>query len=102
MRNPAHKRHTSNSKQSDLIRLRKEPADRPSVFNPGRSFFSIAPPMRRLNIVWVIVSPCSSHPFGISVVWDNIVVIAEFFFADGTDPVLFHNLPVQQFPHFCR
>jgi hypothetical protein len=53
-----------------------------------------------LDIVRMVVSPRSSHPFRIPVVWNNIVVVGEFFLADRTDPVLFNNLPVQEFPHF--
>jgi hypothetical protein len=49
----------------------------------------------------MIISPCSSHAFGIPVVWDNVVVICEFFVADGTLLVLLHNLSVQQLPHLC-
>jgi hypothetical protein len=51
--------------------------DGPSVANPGRSFFSVAPPMRCSDIVWVIVSPRPSHSFGISVVWHNVVATRE-------------------------
>jgi hypothetical protein len=74
----------------------RKPTDRPSVIHSGRSFFPVAPPVRGLDIVWVVISPCSTHPLRILVVWDNIVAIGEFLLADGADPVLFHNLPVQQ------
>ena len=76
--------------------------DRPSVIDSGRSFLFIAPEMRCLDIVRMIVPPRSSHPFGIPVIWNYIRVICELFVADGALPVLFHNLPIQQFPHFSR
>jgi len=52
-----------------------------------------------LDIVGVIISPRSSHPFRIPVVRDDVVVIFEVFVADGAYPALLHNLSVQQFPH---
>jgi hypothetical protein len=48
----------------------------------------------------MVVSPRPSHSFGIPVVWYNVVVVGELFVADRTDPVLFNNLPVQEFPRF--
>ena len=58
--------------------------------------------MRGLNIVRVVVSPGSSHAFGIDVVWHDVVVVGELLVADWTLPVLLDNLPVQEFPHFRR
>jgi hypothetical protein len=71
-------------------------------FHSRRSLFSIAPPVCGLNIVWMVVSPGSSHPFTPFVVWYNIVVIRELFFADWTGSVLLNDFPVQQFPHLCH
>jgi hypothetical protein len=48
-----------------------------------------------LDIVRMVISPSSSHPFRISVVWHNVVVVGEFFMADGTFPVLFDDFPIQ-------
>jgi hypothetical protein len=48
----------------------------------------------------MIVSPCSSHSFGILVVRHNVAVICELFVADCAYPVLLDNLPLQKFPHF--
>jgi len=56
--------------------------------------------MRCLDVVWVIIPPRSSHPFGIPVVWCDVVVIRELFVADGAFPVLLDNLAVQQLSHF--
>jgi hypothetical protein len=58
--------------------------------------------MRCLDIVWVIVSPGSSHALGIPVVWHDVVVIGELFLADCAFPVLLDNLSVQEFSYFCR
>ena len=35
-------------------------------------------------------------------IWHDVVVVCELFVADGAFPVLLDNLPIQQFPHFCR
>jgi hypothetical protein len=76
--------------------------DGPSVIHSGRSFLFIAPPVRCLDIVRMVISPSPSHTFGISVVWHDVVIVRELFVADGAYPVLLNDLPVQEFPHFCR
>jgi hypothetical protein len=76
-------------------------ADGMSVVNSGRSFFSVAPPMRCSDIVWVVVSPRPSHALGVPVVRHYVVAVRELFVADGTFSILFDDLPVQEFPHFC-
>jgi hypothetical protein len=58
--------------------------------------------MRCLDIVRVIITPRSSHPFRIFVVRDHVVVIREVFVADGAYPALLDNLSVQKFPHLGR
>jgi hypothetical protein len=58
--------------------------------------------MRCLDIVWVIIPPRSSHPFRLSVVWHDVIVIRELFVTDRAFPVLLDNLPIQQFPHFSE
>ena len=52
-----------------------------------------------LDIVWMIVSPRPSHSFGIPVVWDNVVVVREFFVADCAYSLLLGDLPLQKFTH---
>src|SRR5271157_948923 len=47
----------------------------------------------------MVVSPCPSHPFWIPVIWHDVVVVRELYVADRTYPVLFDDLPVQEFPH---
>src|ERR1700722_1491151 len=75
-------------------------ADRPSVIYSGRSFFFIAPEMRCLDVIRVIISPSSAQSFWIPVVRNHIVIVCELFMTNGAFPVLLDNLPVQQFPHF--
>jgi len=55
-----------------------------------------------LDIVRVIVTPCSSHSFGILMVGDDVVVARKLFMADWAYPLLLDNLLVQEFSHFCR
>jgi hypothetical protein len=77
-----------------LSGVKAQVADRRSVANPGRSFFPVAPPMRRPDIVWVVVSPRSPHSFGISMIRHDISVVGELFVTDGTLPVLVDDFPV--------
>src|ERR1700733_9733489 len=74
--------------------------DGPSVIHSGRSFFSITPPVCCLDIVRVVVSPRPSHPFGIPVVWDDVIVVSELFVADCAYSLLLGDFPLQKFPHF--
>ena len=74
----------------------------PSLVHSSGSFFSIAPPMRCLDVVRVVVSPRSSHSFGILVIRHDVVVVCELFVADRALLVLLDNLPFEQFPHSCR
>jgi hypothetical protein len=50
----------------------------------------------------MVVPPRPSHSFRIPVVRHDIVVVREFLVTDGALSALLDNLPVQQFPHFCR
>jgi hypothetical protein len=45
-----------------------------------------------LDIVWMIISPRSSHSFRVLVVWNDVVVIREVFVADGAYSALLENL----------
>ena len=56
--------------------------------------------MRCLDIVRVVIPPRSSHPFGISVVWHDVVIVGELFVADCANSLLLADFPLQQFPHF--
>ena len=73
-----------------------------SIVHSGRSFLFIAPEMRCLDVVRVIISPSSAHSFRIPVVWNHIVIVCELFVTDGAFPVLLDDLPVEKFPHFGR
>ncbi len=57
--------------------------------------------MNGLEIVRVIVSPRSAHPFGGDVVRHNVAIFSEFLVTDSTLPVLLSNFAVQQLAHFC-
>jgi len=52
-----------------------------------------------LNIVWMIVSPGSSHTLWVDVVWDNIAIVCELCKAESALPVLRADLTVEKFPH---
>jgi hypothetical protein len=58
--------------------------------------------MCRLDIVRVVVSPRSSHAFGILVVRNDVVIVREFFVAECAYACLLPNLAVQQLPHLGR
>jgi hypothetical protein len=61
----------------------------------------MAPPVCRLDIVRMIISPGAAHSFGIPMIRDDVAIVRELFMADWAYPVLLNNLPVQQFPHLC-
>ena len=63
-------------------------------FNSAGPYFPIAPLMRCSNIVWVVVSPSSSHPFGILMIGNDVVVVGELFVADRTYSSLLADLAV--------
>lgn len=54
--------------------------------------------MNRLDVLGVVVSPRTSHAFGLDVVGHNFVVIGKRLAADCAFPVLLDDLSVEQFP----
>ena len=56
--------------------------------------------MHSLDVGRVIVSPCSSHTFGIDMVWDNIRIVSKRYLADPTLASLFADLAIHQCSHF--
>ena len=52
-----------------------------------------------LNIVGVVISPRSSHAFGLDMVGHNLVVIRESCIADSALPFLLDDFSVQQLSH---
>jgi hypothetical protein len=48
----------------------------------------------------MVVSPRTSHSFGIDVVGHDVVATGERHLTDGTLPVLLDDLAVEQLPHF--
>jgi hypothetical protein len=67
----------------------------------ARSFFSVAPPVDRLDVVGMIVSPRSAHTFRTDVIRHNIAVVGEPFIAEGADAILSNDLPVEELPHLA-
>ena len=55
--------------------------------------------MDGLDIVWVIVTPSSTHSTGIDMVGNDVVIIRERPFAKGTSTVLHTDLSVHQLSH---
>ena len=55
-----------------------------------------------LNVIWMVISPRSAHPFWIPVVRHDVVIVAELFVADRALSVLFDDLPVQELAHLGR
>ncbi len=49
----------------------------------------------------MIVSPGSSHAFGIDVVRHDVVVVGEGFLADRASSVLLDDLTIEQLPHLA-
>ena len=112
MRQPGHcspKHENSIGEQTENITLAGRPGSagpggtrsERSVVNSGRTLFRVAPPVRCPHVVWMIVSPRSSHSLGILVVRHDIAVVRELLVADGTRSHLLDNLAIEQFPHFC-
>ena len=58
--------------------------------------------MGRLDVVGMIVSPRSTHTLRILVIRDNVVVVGEFFVADGANAALLPDFAVQELPHLPR
>ena len=80
----------------------RKTADRLSFVHSGRSLFFVAPLMCCLDIVRMIVPPRSPHSFRAFVVRNDVVVVGEFFVADGARASLFSDLAVEQLPHLPR
>ena len=64
-----------------------------------RSLLAVAPPVHGLNVVRVIVAPCSAHTARVDVVGNDIAVVGELLLANTTNAVLSRNLAIQQLPH---
>jgi len=55
--------------------------------------------MHSLNVARVIVTPGSSHAFGMDMVWDDVRIVGEPFFADPALASVLSNLPIHQSSH---
>jgi len=57
--------------------------------------------MCRLYVVWVVVSPCTSHALGFDMVGNDLAALSKRLVADCAFSALLNDLPVQQFSHLC-
>jgi hypothetical protein len=71
-----------------------------SLILHGRALFAIAPEVRSLDIVGMVISARPSHSSRIDVVGHDVAVVREGHLTDGALPVLFDNFAVEQLPHF--
>ena len=55
--------------------------------------------MNSLDIVGMIVPPCSSHSTGVDVIGNDVVIVGELSLAEGAHTVLGSDLSVHQLPH---
>jgi hypothetical protein len=67
--------------------------------NSARSLVPVAPPVRRLNVVGMVVAPGSSHASWVDVVRHDVAEVGELHMAERALLVLFDNLAVYQPPH---
>jgi hypothetical protein len=59
------------------------------------SLFFVAPPMNSLNVVQMVISPSSSHPFRVSVIRYDVAAVGKFMVANGALPALLDDFSVQ-------
>ena len=57
--------------------------------------------MDSLDVVWVVVPPCSANTFGMDVVGNNVGVLGELLLAQSADALLGDNILVEELPHFA-
>ena len=67
--------------------------------NSARSLVPVAPPVHRLDIVGMVVSPGSSHASPVDMIGNDVVEVGEFHMADCAFLVLFDNLAIEQPSH---
>lgn len=70
--------------------------------HPHRPFLKVAFPVSCLDVIGMIISPCSSHPFRVFVLGHNVVEIREWFAANSAVIFLLDDFPFQQLLHFRR
>ena len=57
--------------------------------------------MHGLDVFRMVISPCSSHSFRMSVVRYDVAAVGKFMVANGALPGLLDDLSVEQLPHLC-
>lgn len=60
-----------------------------------RSLLFVAPFVHSLDVVWMIVSSCSSHSSGFDMVGDDLAALGKRVVADSAFPALLGDLPVE-------
>jgi hypothetical protein len=55
--------------------------------------------MHGLDVFRMVISPGSSHTFGVSVVRYDVAAVGKFLVTDGALSCLLHDFSVQQLPH---
>ncbi len=65
-----------------------------------RTLEEVAEPVRRLNVVWVVIAPCRSHAFGLNVVGDNVVAVGKRQVTDSAVSMLRRDFLGEHFPQF--
>jgi hypothetical protein len=66
---------------------------------PSRALFPVAPEVRGLDILWMIVSPHPSHSSRIDVVGYDVAVIRQRHLTNRTLSILFDDFAVEHLPH---
>ena len=67
--------------------------------DPGGSLFPVAPPVNRLNVIRVIISPSPSHSPRVDMVRYDIAIIREISAADAAFAALGNDFPIEQLSH---
>jgi hypothetical protein len=74
-------------------------AERPSLVLPRGSLFTVAPQVRCLNVLRMVVSARSYHPSRVNTIGHNVAIVGEHYLANSASPVLLNYFPIGQFPH---
>ena len=60
----------------------------------------VAQPVRRLNVVWVVIAPCRSHTLGLDVVGDDVLAVGKRQVTDSAVSLLRRDFLGEHFPQF--
>jgi hypothetical protein len=65
-----------------------------------RTLEEIAQPVRRLNVVWVVIAPGRSHTFGLDVIGDNVLAVSKRLVTYSAVSFLSGDFLGEHFPQF--